>query len=132
MNVLVDTSVWSLALRRTKESTHPKVELLRELLQTEQPIYLLGVILQEILQGIRKQSDFRKLIVSLEPFPLIHLKKEDYIEAAKLRNHCASKGIQAGTIDFLIASTAIRYGCGLLTADEDFARISNIAPLRLL
>ncbi|MBI1820155.1 MAG: PIN domain-containing protein [Nitrospirae bacterium] len=132
MNVIVDTSVWSLALRRKSSQTTPPVEKLTDLIQNEENIFLLGVVLQELLQGIKFSKDFARLLEQLFPFPLIEPHRKDYIEAARLRNHCSSKGVQAGTIDFLIASICIRYDCYLLTTDHDFNSIAGCSTLKLL
>ncbi len=132
MNVIVDTSVWSLALRRKSGQITPPVEKLIDLIQKEENIFLLGVILQELLQGIKFLKDFSHLIEKLSPFPLIEPNRKDYIDAARLRNHCSSKGTQAGTVDFLIASICIRYNCCLLTTDQDFKSIAGCSTLKLL
>lgn len=132
MNVVVDTSVWSLALRRRSQESPSSVEKLTRLIQDGESIFLLGVILQELLQGLRAQKDFNRLREYLAAFPLVELKREDYIEAARLRNRCAAKGVQAGTIDFLIAAICLRYQCLLLTTDNDFIAIARCAPLKLL
>jgi predicted nucleic acid-binding protein len=132
MKIIVDTSVWSLALRRAKKSDHPKVTQLKEFIQHEQDIFILGIILQEILQGISSIPRFRKLKKKLEAFPMIQLNQENYIQAARLRNYCRTKGINAGTIDFLIAAAAIQYNCYLLTIDNDFLYISQYSDLKLI
>ena len=132
MKILVDTSVWSLALRRRAPSNQPEALRLAELIQSGQTIYLLGIILQEILSGIRHTEQFAKLRVRLEPFPLISLDRDDFVHAAELSCLCRKQGIQAGTIDCLIAGAAIRHGCKLFTSDNDFLRISSVTPLQLL
>ncbi|MFY9268747.1 MAG: PIN domain-containing protein [Candidatus Manganitrophaceae bacterium] len=132
MNVVVDTSVWSLALRRRSQESPSSVEKLTRLIQDGESIFLLGIILQELLQGLRAQKDFNRLREYLAAFPLVEPKREDYIEAARLRNRCAAKGVQAGTIDFLIAAICLRYQCLLLTTDNDFIAIARCAPLKLL
>ncbi|MHB8483680.1 MAG: type II toxin-antitoxin system VapC family toxin [Nitrospiria bacterium] len=132
MNIIVDTSVWSLAFRRKSSQTTPPVEKLTDLIQNEENIFLLGVIVQELLQGIKFPKDFSRLLEQLFHFPLIEPHRKDYIEAARLRNHCSSKGVQAGTVDFLIASICIRYECSLLTTDHDFNSIAGCSTLKLL
>lgn len=131
MNVVVDTSVWSLALRRRSQGASASVEKLSRLIHDGESIFLLGIILQELLQGLRAQKDFNRLREHLAAFPLIDPKREDYIEAARLRNRCAAKGVQAGTIDFLIAAVCLRYQCMLLTTDNDFTAIARCVPLKL-
>lgn len=132
MRVIVDTSVWSLALRR--KSYHPSlaVEKLTRLLEEGESLFLLGVILQELLQGLRLRKDFDRLHKRLEPFPLIEPRRKDYVEAARLRNHCESRGVQAGTIDVLIATISIQHDCLLLTTDADFRAIARHSALKLI
>jgi len=132
MKILVDTSVWSLALRRRGNAENRESEVLKQLIEDGEEIFLLGIILQEILQGVRRQKDFNSLKVYFEPFPMIETGREDYIKAAQLKNRLMSKGIQVSTVDALIASTAINYKCLLFTADRDFGYIAEHKDLLLL
>ena len=128
----MDTSVWSLALRRDRPSAEPKVGNLKELIQSGQDLCLLGMILTEILQGVRERGHFEKLKEALASFPLVEPSREDYVFSAEIRNECALKGIRASTIDFLIAGTAIHHEMALLTTDADFDRIASVVPLRIV
>jgi len=96
MRVIIDTSVWSLALRRKQSSQEsPEVLTLRELI-IDNKVALLGAIRQEILSGIREAEQFARLRDYLRAFPDIDLKIEDYEMAAEFYNTCRSNGIQAG------------------------------------
>ena len=132
MNVLVDTSVWSLTLRRRQEAPVAKALLFRQILESGQPIFLLGVILQELLQGLRDQVQLNAIKRKLEPFPLISLSRHDYEYAAQVHLLCRKNGVQTTTIDCLIASAAIANDMKLLTADEDFTHMSKFCKLELL
>ncbi len=132
MKILVDTSVWSLALRRKDGSANREADALRKLIEYGEDIYLIGIILQEVLQGIKRPADFQALRKYFEPFPLIELSRDDYIKAAVLKNSLMRKGIQASTVDALIASAAITHDCVLFTTDRDFLHIARHAKLRLL
>ena len=132
MNVLVDTSVWSLAFRRKQESDDPAVKLLRELVVSGQPVFYLGVILTEVLQGIRSETLFRQIEQQFDVLELITPTKHDYVCAAKLSQVCRQAGITVGTIDYLIAATAIEHSCSLLTTDKDFEYIARVSPLALM
>ncbi len=132
MKVLVDTSVWSLALRRQNGTRNKEADVLRMLIEGGEDILLIGIILQEVLQGIKRQSDFDALKRYFEAFPLIQLSRDDYIRAAALKNNLIRKGIQTSTVDALIASTAITHGCILFSADKDFQQIAKHAKLRML
>lgn len=131
--VVVDTSAWSLALRRREpQAASRTVWKLNALLQDGPPLVLIGVILQELLQGLRSHTQFKQMQRALAAFSLIEPTRDDYVEAARVRNLCASKGVQPGTIDCLIAAVCLRHDCLLLTADSDFQAIARHTALRLV
>jgi predicted nucleic acid-binding protein len=135
MTVLVDTSVWSLALRRRGSAPlaardQRKVAALRELI-TEGTAALIGPIRQELLSGIRDRSDFERLRALLSHFPHIAILDSDYDLAAESFNRCRREGIAPAAIDMLIAAVAARAKVPLLTADRDFERYAGIVGFRL-
>jgi predicted nucleic acid-binding protein len=133
VNLIVDTSVWSLFLRREKlDYNNQLVQLLRNHLLNNDCIHLIGSILQELLDGVKSQKQFNTLVEYFEPFPLIELDRHDYIYAAELRNVCRAGGIKACIIDFQIASACINRKIPLLTADKDFKYIADFCELSLL
>ena len=131
MRILVDTSVWSLALRRPSGIANQESVLLKTIVEQGEDIYLLGIILQEVLQGIRNSKDCLALKEYFEAFPLIDLTRDDYVRAAELKNHLIKKGKQGSTIDVLIASAAISHHCHLFTADRYFTHIAQHSELKL-
>lgn len=132
MNVFVDTSVWSLALRRARPPSVPQVQLLAKCLERGDVVITTGLVLQELLQGFRGPKAKGQIIQSFSHLPMITPEIEDHIEAADLRNLCRRKRIQVGTIDALIAQLCIRHDLSLLTTDEDFRRIARHSSLELL
>lgn len=132
MRVLVDTSVWSLALRKDGPADHPAVRSLTALLDAGEDVFLLGIILQEILQGFRREDVARRLARRLEPFELLPLERRHYEAAARLRRKCVTSGITPSTIDCLIGAAALEHRCRLLTTDEDFRHIARVTKLQLM
>jgi predicted nucleic acid-binding protein len=132
MNVFVDTSVWSLAFRRTQPVFVPQVQLLAKCLERGDVVITTGLVLQELLQGFRGPKAKGQIIERFSHLPMIAPEIEDHIEAAGLRNLCRRKGIQVGTIDALIAQLCIRHDLPLLTTDEDFRRIARHSSLELV
>lgn len=134
MNVVVDTSVWSLVLRRDAvDERNVHVRAFRECIGAGHWLSLLGPILQELLDGLRSQRQFSRLLAVLEPVPLIPLHRSTYILAAQIRKDCRRKGIQAGRpTDFLIAAACVEYGYPLLAADRNFERIASNIDLVLI
>lgn len=130
MRVLVDTSVWFLALRRGKPARNPEAEELRRLVATHM-VEIIGPIRQELLSGIRDQTQFDQLEVHLTAFADLPLLAEDCVTAAKFFNLCRSKGIQGSNTDFLICAVAVRHDLAVLTTDGDFALFAKCLPIVL-
>jgi len=128
LNLFVDTSVWSLALRRDAPPDLPEVNELRRSLDSG-TVYCAGLVLQELLQGFAKPKAHRQIISRFSALPLLVPDRDDYIHAAELRNRCRQKGVQAGTIDALLAQLCVRYELSMLTTDNDFRSMASIASL---
>jgi predicted nucleic acid-binding protein len=100
--------------------------------EREDVIFLLGPIIQELLDALSSHQEFERMLDSLSSFPFLKLERHVYVLAARTRNECRGKGVLASPVDFLIAAACITYGCPLLTADSDFARIAEHCDLHLL
>lgn len=131
MNVLVDTSVWSLALRRRQSGdAAPLSTELTRLVQAGR-VAMIGPIRQEILSGIRERAQFERLRDHLRAFPDVEVTTADYEEAARHFTACRQKGIQGSNTDFLLCAVALRYAWPILTADGDFAQFARVLPVVL-
>jgi len=130
MKVIVDTSVWSLALRRDQKGSLAPVQELLRLIHSHR-VQLIGPIRQEILSGIRSESQFNKLRKHLESFPDLPLLTEDYVAAAQFFNQCRSNGIQGSNTDFLICAVAFRNKFSIYTTDKDFELFSKYLQISL-
>ena len=134
MMVLVDTPVWSLALRRRPENLgdHEQrlVQSLAELIR-EGRVQMLGPIRQELLSGIREQAQFQNLREHLRAFPELPLEAADYEEAARMNNLCRARGIAGSAVDFLICAAAHLRGWAIFTTDQDFQNYASVLPVGL-
>jgi predicted nucleic acid-binding protein len=131
MSLLVDTSVWSLALRRDQPQHHPEVDELLRALAGNDIVVTTGLILQELLQGFIPGRARTQIIERFAHVPLASTDRDDHIAAADLRNTCRRAGVQIGTIDALIAQLAIRHDHTLLTTDRDFLHAAPHINLRV-
>jgi predicted nucleic acid-binding protein len=120
LNLLVDTSVWSLALRRNVPAPDPAVDRLRVGLESGEAVFTTGLVLQELLQGLRGPRDREVLVERFEALPLLMPDRRDHIAAAEVRNICRRRGVQAGTVDALLAQLCLRYHLTMLSTDHDF------------
>jgi predicted nucleic acid-binding protein len=131
VTLLVDTSVWSLALRRDEVSMIPEVSALTHALAAGEPIVSTGLILQELLQGFAGPRAHKQIVEKFSALPLLVPNRQDHIQAAELRNRCRRAGVQIGTIDALLAQLCIRHELTLLTKDKDFVLAVAHCPLRV-
>jgi predicted nucleic acid-binding protein len=126
MNVLVDTSVWSLAFRRFRVHSFAETQMVDELTELirEGRALLIGPIRQELLSGLSDARQFKSLRDKLRAF-------NDYERAAEFSNDCRQAGVQGSHTDFLICSVAAGNGAAILTSDKDFRRYAKHVPISL-
>ena len=131
MTLLVDTSVWSLALRRDAEASEVEVQHLKEALLGADVVVTTGLVLHELLQGFSGPKASARIVERFAALPLVQPTREDHVAAAQLRNTCRRSGIQVGTIDALIAQLCLRHELTLLSTDKDFNSIAKHCALRV-
>jgi len=131
VDLFVDTSVWSLALRRDASATEPVVERLRDALEAGEGVFTTGLVLQELLQGFRGPKARDAIVERFGALPLLVPDRADHVEAAELRNTCRRSGVQVGTIDALLAELCRRHELVMLTTDRDFELMARHVDLRI-
>jgi predicted nucleic acid-binding protein len=127
MSLFVDTSVWSLALRRDGPEPGAEVNELRRSLELGEPVLTTGLVLQELLQGFSGPKAREQIIERFSALPLLVPDREDHVAAAGLRNEGRRKGVQIGTVDALLAQLCVRHSLTLLTTDGDFTNLAKVS-----
>ena len=130
--ILLDTSVLSLAFRR-RPSLHepPAVTSFRRLVRADAPVAIPGIVLQELVSGVKTDADVERLQTLLGGFPIILADRRDHVAAAGIANACRRHGVSVSTVDCLIAAQATVRRAALFTLDADFARMRPYCDLRL-
>ncbi|MCC7182447.1 MAG: PIN domain-containing protein [Rhodocyclaceae bacterium] len=131
MTLFVDTSVWSLALRRDVKATEREVQALKDALLGDDVVVTTGLVLQELLQGFSGPKARAQILERFTALPLIQPDREDHVGAAGIRNTCRRSGVQIGTIDALLAQLCVRHELTLLSTDKDFVRAAKHCPLHV-
>jgi len=131
VTLLVDTSVWSLALRRDAAVNAPQVQALKDALLGADVVVTTGLVLQELLQGFSGPKAAAQIIERFSALPLLQPDRDDHVAAAQIRNTCRRAGVQIGTIDALLAQLCVRHDLVLLSTDNDFALAAKHCALRL-
>ena len=130
MKVLVDTPIWSCALRSKNNDYQTEIDALTSLIRDQRAL-IIGPIRQEILSGY---SDLRKIGIikeKLSYFVNTPILDADYELGAEFSNKCRKKGIQGSHIDFLICAVANRIDSPIFTNDKDFVHYQNIISIKL-
>jgi len=130
LKVIVDTCIWSLALRRRDKSRlsaedQQMVAQLTEAIRDRRAA-IIGPIRQEILSGIRNRAQFARTEETLDPYRDEEITGADYIEAARLNNRCQDHGVQCGPVDILLCAVAVRKQYGILTSDQGLSRCIDV------
>jgi predicted nucleic acid-binding protein len=131
MKVLVDTSTWSLALRRGDKSANKQTRQVLAELISDSLVEIIGPIRQELLTGIKSKKQFDELRHKLSAFNDLRLYTADFELAAQFANTCRQKGIQGSHTDFLICAVSANNNLSILTYDKDFNLFAKHLPLKL-
>jgi len=130
LKVLVDTCIWSHALRSQKPEFEAQVKSLETLI-ADQRVLIIGAIRQEVLSGYSDMTKFETLKAKLNYFENTPLLDDDYITAARFYNLCRQKGVQGSHIDLLICAVAVRLNAPIFTSDKDFGFYEQHIPIKL-
>ncbi|MFZ2633025.1 MAG: PIN domain-containing protein [Desulfosalsimonadaceae bacterium] len=130
MKVLVDTPIWSFALRSQNQKYQVEIDELSILIQDQRAL-IIGPIRQEILSGYSDPKKFKKLKEKLSFFDNTPISDSDYESAAEFCNMCRKKGIQGSHTDFLICAVAVRLDVPIFTTDNDFSKYQRIIANKL-
>jgi predicted nucleic acid-binding protein len=130
VKVLVDTPIWSYALRTRQTEYSYEIDQLESLIK-DQRVLIIGPIRQEILSGYSDLKKFKELREKLSYFENSLIQDSDYESAAEMCNQCRKKGIQGSHIDFLICAVANRLDVPIFTTDKDFFQYRKVLSIKL-
>jgi len=128
--VLVDTTVW---IDFFAAKSTPEVAELERLLNEEEDICTCGIILTEVLQGIRQDEDYRRTLSRFETFLFLPMDRPSFVRAAELYRSLRRRGVTIRKpVDCMIASVAIEHNIALLHNDRDFDPIEAHCGLKVV
>jgi len=128
--ILVDSSVW---IDLFKKKNNEKTKLLLQLIEDEEDICTCGLIITEVLQGIREDLFLKKVENYFRGLILLKFQDQDFTVAAYIYRKARKKGVTIrSTVDCVIAACAIRNSIILLERDRDYQSIAKYSSLKLL
>jgi predicted nucleic acid-binding protein len=127
--VLVDTTVW---IDFFADRSEPHVDALERFIEIEEDICLCGIILAEVLQGIRSDKDYNKTKGYFDDLIFLPMQQTTFVQAAELYRSLRKRGITIRKpVDCMIAFVAIEHDIPLLHNDRDFDYIAKYSKLRV-
>ncbi|MCP3980634.1 MAG: PIN domain nuclease [bacterium] len=127
--MIVDSNTWA-DFFNGRDTPH--VQRLDEALDDEQDLAVLPIIVTEVLQGFRSDTEFRRARRVFESLPAIDTGVDGHVRAAELFRRLRRKGITVrGAVDCVIAQACLDADAELLSPDRDFERIARHTRLRL-
>ncbi len=128
--ILVDSSVW---IDYFRDRDCAQVQRLEKAMDAGEQLAVCGIILTEVLQGIRAEGQARTVMLELRPLRYLPLRRLTYLEAAALYRKARSRGLVVRkTADCVIAACAIAHGAEIITTDADFTKIAAVSKLKLV
>ncbi len=134
MTVLVDTTIWSVALRRPSRRLNPAQRAIVaewRRLAADGTAAIVGPVRQEILSGVRDPGTFNRLKEGLAGIDCISIGIDDYDQAAHFYNELRALGVAGGSVDLLICAVAHRLAIPIFTTDRDFDRYARHLEIQL-
>ena len=126
--ILVDTTVW-IDFFIGKETQ--QVDILDFLISEDQDIYICGLVLTEVLQGVREAKQYKEIKTYFDNLIFLPMTQAMYIHSADIYRYLRRKGITIRKpIDCMIASVAIAHKVSLLHNDKDFIPIEEYCKLK--
>ena len=131
--ILLETSILAFAFgQRSYPRNEPKaVEDLRKLIADDWPLAIPGVVLQELLAGVREEEKSRRLQRAIESFPIVTATRQTHVHAARIAVACHLASVRCSTVESLIAALATESASLLFTLDRNFSKIAPQCGLRL-
>jgi hypothetical protein len=119
--VVVDTSVW-IAFFRDKQ---PIASKLTDLIENHQA-FLTGVVLAEILQGIKNTREEKRILEAVLGVPDLEISNHVWAKTGQMSALLRRKGINIPLTDAALAVLCFEHSFSLFTLDKHFEGISGV------
>ena len=127
MTIIVDTSLWIVAIRDRSGAAALR---LRTAIGNE-PVVMAPPIRLELPQGCRREPEWRAMLARVDAFETVTMASSAWDEAAKIYCRLRQDGLTVrSALDCCIAQLCIDHDSTLLHCDRDFATIATVAPLK--
>ena len=120
--VIVDSNIW---IHSFRTPASPVVQEMSMLLRDGE-VAMVGIVLIEVLQGARDQTEIELFLSRLDPLPFLEATKRTWIKAAELSVQLRKQGMITPLTDLVIAALALEGDHEVYTLDNHFQRIPGL------
>ena len=124
--VLIDTCIWVPFFNRPQSAEKKAVDALLD----DDHAALIGPIVTEILQGIRREAQANHVASLLRGMRCLETVWDDWAEAARLGRRLAAAGHRLPLSDLILAAVSLRFDAEIYSTDPDFDLISELKRFR--
>jgi len=119
--ILADTTAW-IEFFRGKSKVADRLEMLL----IENAVCTCGVVMFEVLQGIKSEGEKNKILSILATLPYFEMTKKLWQSAAELSLSLKKNGVNLPLSDIFIAAIAVENDLSIYTLDNHFTLIPNL------
>lgn len=119
--ILTDTSVW-IEFFKSKSKIGDRLESLL----IENSVWTCGIILFELLQGVKSEPEKVKILDKLSSLPYVEMTNILWQKSAELSISFKKEGLNFPLSDIFIAAIAIENNLSVFTIDKHFKQIPNL------
>ena len=123
--ILADTTLWIEFFRSSSKNGDRLESLLKEY-----AVWTCGMVMFELLQGIKLEGEKNKILDVLTGLPYAEMTKKLWQSGAELSTALKKNGVNLPISDIFIAAIAIENDLSIYTLDKHFEQIPNLKLYR--
>jgi tRNA(fMet)-specific endonuclease VapC len=119
--IIADTSIWIEYFRG-----NPQIADFLDEHLVNNKIYINGIIIAELIQGIKRKKESEAVRASIDAVPYIEMTYNDWVFAGDLSNELRKKGLTIPLTDIATGAVAINNNMSVVTLDRHFDHIPGL------
>jgi len=119
--ILVDTTIW-IEFFRTRSKIGDRLESLL----MENAVWTCGIVMFEVVRGIKSEHEKSKILDVLTGLPYIEMTQALWQKSADLSISLKKNGLNLPLSDIFIAAVAVENDLSIFTLDQHFNQIPNL------
>jgi len=119
--ILVDTTIW-IEFFRARSKIADRLEILLK----ENAVWTCGVVMFEVLQGMKSEDEKDEILNNLTSLPYAEMTKKSWQRSAELSIVLKKSGVTLPLSDIFIATIAIENDLSIYTIDNHFTQVPDL------